>query len=222
MSTAEQQREVEVVVGTVSGITSKGPDKWTIAVSPDGSQYSRNLWTKDVGLSQALPNYVGRRLAFTCGVSHWTNQQNQPVRSLWINEVSEAPPEGALATIGQQGVPQQVLQQAQPQPAPVVQLPPPSAPTQQPVATAPADDRETMIMRQTAAKCAVWTLPTLPVEERTFPHLVLVAEGWYAYFTRGRDAVPNLPAAGEVQGTGAPQLPGMPAPGFTDPDDIPF
>ena len=53
MSTMGQdgQAEVEVVTGTVTGIITKGPDKWQVAVKTDPtSQYSKNLWTKDYDL----------------------------------------------------------------------------------------------------------------------------------------------------------------------------
>lgn len=224
MTVIEQERETEVVIGTVKGVTQKRPDTWTVEVAPDGSQYSRNLWTKDVSLVQALQQrYLQQRLMFSCGISNWTNQQGQPVRSLWVNSVSEAPPAGAVQTLGQTGTPQQVLQQAQPQ---VVQMPTTAAPTSE-------VERETRIMRQAAAKCAVWMLGTLPAEERTFPHLVTIAEGWFLYFTHGREAFPTAAPAGPVQGTGQPLQ--LPVPGLTDQqmqqgqpigqysaDDIPF
>src|SRR5262252_1841751 len=108
MSTAQQ--ESEVVSGTINGIIQKGPDRWQVAVIPTGSQYAKNLWTKDAGLVNQLSAMIGQQQGFNCGVSHWNMNDGTPVRSLWINGV------------GQPQQPQQWGQaqqpQAQPQPAP--------------------------------------------------------------------------------------------------------
>ena len=85
----QAEKETEMVVGTISAITQKGPDKWQVAVKPEGSQYAKNLWTKDGELVGSLSQKIGQHGAFVCGVSNWTNQSGQDVRSLWINSVGD-------------------------------------------------------------------------------------------------------------------------------------
>ena len=87
MTTYAQERETEQIIGVVTGVVQKGADKWQAVVQADGSQYTKNLWTKDQNVVMYLTSQIGNRLAFLCNVSHWTNQQNQPVRSLWIDQV---------------------------------------------------------------------------------------------------------------------------------------
>jgi hypothetical protein len=81
-----QERETEFVAGVIQGITQKGADKWQVAVQPDGSNYAKNLWTKDAELVDSLGALIGQHRAFVCGVSHWTMNDGKQVRSLWINE----------------------------------------------------------------------------------------------------------------------------------------
>ena len=81
--TETQERETELVVGTIGGITQKKADTWTVAVSPDGSQYAKNLWTKDAELVESLSTKLGQIGAFVCGASHWEKDGKQ-IRSLWI------------------------------------------------------------------------------------------------------------------------------------------
>ena len=85
MSTTEQEREIEVVAGTIEGVIQKKPDTWQVAVKSDGSQYDKKLWTKDAELVQSLTAKLGQHGAFVCGASYWTNQSGTQVRSLWIN-----------------------------------------------------------------------------------------------------------------------------------------
>src|SRR5580765_6323531 len=82
---AQQPRETEQIIGTLTGIVTKGPDKWQAVVMPDGSQYTKNLWTKDQALVGSLATMIGVRLAFAGNVSHWNMQDGTPVRSLWID-----------------------------------------------------------------------------------------------------------------------------------------
>ena len=84
-----EERPQEYVAGVIEGVTQKKPDTWQIVVKPDGSQYSKNLWTKDGELVGRLTPLIGQHRAFVCGVSDWTNAQGNPVRSLWINEIQE-------------------------------------------------------------------------------------------------------------------------------------
>jgi hypothetical protein len=99
----EQERETEQIIGTVTGVIQKGADKWQAVVAVDGSQYTKNLWTKDTQLVQYLSSQIGNRLAFACNVSHWNLQDGTPVRSLWIDVVG--PP--AVGSPAMAGPPQQ-------------------------------------------------------------------------------------------------------------------
>ena len=93
-----EQRETEYVAGVIAGIIQKAADKWQVAVKPEGSQYAKNLWTKDPALVAALSAKIGQAGGFVCGVSHWTNQSGQAVRSLWIDRLSDVQPESAQAS----------------------------------------------------------------------------------------------------------------------------
>lgn len=95
----EEQKETEFISGVIEGIIQKAVDKWQVAVKPDGSQYAKNLWTKDGELVTALTAKIGSQGAFVCGVSHWTNNEGKSIRSLWINEVGDASnPPSSVAT----------------------------------------------------------------------------------------------------------------------------
>lgn len=82
-------KETEMVVGTIAGVTKKKPDTWTVQVKADGSDYAKNLWTKDSALVAVLEDKLGQHGAFVCGVSLWTNNEGKEVRSLWINSVGD-------------------------------------------------------------------------------------------------------------------------------------
>lgn len=81
--------EQEIVSGTIGGVTIKREGVWTVSVTPNGSQYSKNLWTKDKNLVSALSSKVGEHGSFVCNVSHW-ERDGRTVRSLWIAEGNEA------------------------------------------------------------------------------------------------------------------------------------
>ena len=89
MSETEQEREIEVVAGVIEGVTQKKPDTWQVEVKPEGSQYTKKLWTKDSELVAALTAKLGQAGAFVCGASYWKNQAGAEVRSLWINSLSD-------------------------------------------------------------------------------------------------------------------------------------
>ena len=93
-----EQKETEFVSGVISGINQKAADKWQVVVKPEGTQYAKNLWTKDAELVTALTAKIGSQGAFVCGVSHWTNNEGKAVKSLWINEVGGENPTGSVAT----------------------------------------------------------------------------------------------------------------------------
>jgi leucyl aminopeptidase (aminopeptidase T) len=83
-----EEREIELVAGTIGGITQKKADTWTVAVTPEGSQYAKNLWSKDADLIDALSRKIGEHGAFVCGASYWQLDGKQ-VRSLWIDSLSD-------------------------------------------------------------------------------------------------------------------------------------
>ncbi len=177
--------ESEVVQGTVVGIIQKGADKWQIAVQPPDSQYSKNLWTKDETLVAQLSQVIGSQQSFMCGVSHWTNQSGQPVRSLWINGVGPgvaqaAPPSQPSVSAQAPGPTQaQGWQSAPPMQtlAPQQYLPP------QPP---PQDERETKIHRQTASKVAGILMGYLPPEvPRTYDTFMTLCERLVRYYEHG-------------------------------------
>jgi hypothetical protein len=84
-----EEREIELVAGTIGGITQKKADTWTVAVTPEGSQYAKNLWTKDADLVVSLGAKLGEHGAFVCGASYWTMNDGTQVRSLWIDSVAD-------------------------------------------------------------------------------------------------------------------------------------
>ena len=102
---SETEREQEIVLGVIQGITQKGEDKWQVAVKPDGSEYTKNLWTKSRQTVDALSSLIGEHRAFVCSVSHWTNQSGKPVRSLWLENIQQ---EGQAAPA--QAAPQKVVE----------------------------------------------------------------------------------------------------------------
>jgi hypothetical protein len=208
MSTYAPERETEQIIGVITGIVQKGPDKWQAVVQPDGSQYTKNLWTKDAALVGYLSSQIGNRLAFLCNASHWTNNQNQPVRSLWI-EVVGAPAVGSPALAGP---PQQPQGAPPPQQATVVQ------PVVTPMAAQPAGDlREQKIHRQTAAKVAAILLGYLPEGERTMATLLILSERLVAYFDTG---MPQAESLDDLMNRAMPASMDE-APPHSD-DDIPF
>jgi hypothetical protein len=85
----QAEKEQELVSGTIGGITQKKADTWTVAVTPEGAQYAKNLWTKSTSLVEALQGKLGQHGAFVCNASYWTRQDGQQVRSLWIEAESD-------------------------------------------------------------------------------------------------------------------------------------
>jgi hypothetical protein len=86
---SEQEKEQELVAGTIGGITQKKADTWTVAVTPEGSQYAKNLWTKSTSLVEALQAKLGQHGAFVCNASYWTMNDGKQVRSLWIESEAD-------------------------------------------------------------------------------------------------------------------------------------
>jgi hypothetical protein len=225
----EQERETEQVIGVVTGLVHKGQDKFQAVVQPDGSQYTKNLWTKDEQLVSYLSSQIGNRLAFACNVSNWNLQDGTPVRSLWIDQVG--PPALGSPAMAGPSAPQQPWERAQaaqqganvtvqPQPG-VIQAPQePSRYQQEKEAERP------YIHRQSAAKIAAILLGYLPESERTLSTLFVVSERLVAYFNEGlpapetldqliNRAMPN--SVDPAQGTGYDNQPPLPSD-----NDIPF
>jgi len=208
---AAQERETEQIIGTISGIVQKGPDRWQAVVQPDGSQYTRNLWTKDASLVGYLTSQIGNRLAFLCNKSHWTNNSGQPVTSLWIDVVG-SPTVGSPALAGPPA-----------QAPPTQAFPPPAQPwpqaQAQPVAQAPQPDlREQKIHRQTASKVAAQLLGYLPENERTMATLLVLSERLVAYYDSG---LPNAETLDDLMNRAMPASMDEGPPPHDD-SDIPF
>jgi hypothetical protein len=220
--TVAPQAETEVVVGVIQGIIAKGADKWQVEVNT-GQQNPRRLWTKDASLVGQLSMMIGQQTSFLCGISHWTNNQGQPVRSLWINGVGQAvaqqpPQQQPVIPMPQQPQPvaqQQQQWQPQPQATPMVGMQPQAQP--QPVAHVEqrtSDSvREFRIMRQTASKVAAILISHTPAEQRTLDNVLRLAEQLVGYYEHGMQKAAENPGDG-----GDPGSQGIP---HTD-DEIPF
>lgn len=94
-----------------------------------------------------------------------------------------------------------------------------TAPQQQPVQQQPSSDqRETRIMRQTAGKLAVATMPLVPSEQRTFQNQIALAEAWVRYFVSGPPQQQQEQQQAQPQPTQEQQMAAMAG----QDDDIPF
>lgn len=87
---SEQERETELVSGTIKGVTLKKPGQWQVEVQPQGSQYTKKLWTKDADLVHSLEGKLQQESVFVCEPSYWINQSGQEIRSLWIKSNTTA------------------------------------------------------------------------------------------------------------------------------------
>lgn len=105
----EEQKEIEVVQGVIEGVTQKKPDTWQVEVKPEGSQYTKKLWTKDAELVTSLTAKLGQAGAFVCGASYWTNNEGKQVRSLWINGLSDGTETSTERVAAPAAAPQAVL-----------------------------------------------------------------------------------------------------------------
>jgi len=178
MTTPTQTTETEIVQGTVVGIIQKKPDTWQVAVQPPGSQYNKNLWTKDQALVAQLSQMIGSQQSFLCGASTWFNPRvNQEVRSLWINGVGPGVaqqatplPQPAMASAApgptmQDNAAFAGMQTMQPQMPPQAPQPPlPSQPVAWDGAVPTPAQKELRIMREAASKVAAILMGYLPPE----------------------------------------------------------
>lgn len=176
--------ESVVVNGSVEGIEVKPNGRYVVRVREHGStsQYPLSLNTKEQALAQQMMNAVGQSFSFICGLSHWTNQNGQPVTSKWINGVAPI-----------QGQPQpQPTPQPQPQWSGAAPPQPPQPPQSPPGATNDAFIRRVSWLA--AVPAAVAALDHLPEEQRTVPALVkmtdflaqtAIARGEHGFDTNG-------------------------------------
>ena len=222
--TVAPQAETEIVSGIIQGIVAKGQDKWQVEVNV-GQQNPRRLWTKDQALVGQLSMMIGQQTSFLCGISHWTNNQGQNVRSLWINGVGQgagvpqaAMPQQPVAPLpvapqpqAQAWPQQQPIMQQQPQQAPTVVTPQavPMGPVAQMSAPRsdwiPEADREKRIHRQTATKVASILISHVPAEQRTVDNVLALSERLVAYYENGL-------AQSVMDGGSGPDYPADPGP----------
>jgi hypothetical protein len=185
--------ESVVVNGTVEGMEIKNNGRIVVKVREIGSnsQYALSLNTKEQGLAQQMGNSIGQAFSFICGLSHWTNNQGQPVTSKWINGVAplqggmqQAPPQQQYQGQPQQqmqGQPQQWGGQPQQQQMPPQQQQPQYVP-QVPQSSPQGDQRPTddayirRVSWLAALEPAVAALVYLPEEQRSVAALVKMAD----------------------------------------------
>ena len=245
MSTIPQEREQEQIVGVITGVVHKGEDKYQVVVQPDGSQYTKNLWTKEEGLVSTASTLIGQRLAFLCNVSHWKHNDGTPVRSLWLETFGPVTPDSPAM----QGPPQNAWEAAQQAQAvaqtppqysgavnvPVPQMPQPTVPQPAfpvipvtPTVTQPVhehlpvpDSRELKIHRQTASKVAAIMLTHVKPEDRTMSTLLVLAERLVNYYDQGLPQAPIVTLDDLITQATPRTVDEGPPPLPTD-DDIPF
>jgi len=202
MSVVEQT--TEVVAGVIREVTTHpSGDKWAVNVQPDGSQFTKNLWTKNHQMAYELSQMTGQREAFLVNVN---NDPNTGKNYRWIAERGPAA-----------AVPQAPVVQSQPG-----VLPPPAAPQPQqpqsvqqpqsatvtpqviPFAGQPAvtttsrlsdEERESRIMRQAATKVASILISHVPAEQRTLDNVLRLSEQLMGYYRNG--LVMTQPAAAD-------------------------
>jgi hypothetical protein len=93
------EREIELVAGTIGGITQKKADTWTIQVTPEGSNYAKNLWTKDADLVESLAAKIGQQGAFVGSLGAPYTVQGKEVRSWWIDSMENADAVEAVSSV---------------------------------------------------------------------------------------------------------------------------
>ena len=186
-----------------------------LAVQPDGNGWTKiqtdqgdfsTKWPEPIAEAQM---HLGQRvqIAFEMGEAKQSQRTGQ-----WF-------PAPRYFKRVQQGYQQPMQPQAfagQQQPMPMQpQVPPQAAPQRD-----DGRERELRIMRQAAGKLAVWTMPLVPSEQRTFQNQLAVAEAWMRYFVGGIQATRPEPAPAPAALTQEQQmaLAGTPS----QDDDIPF
>lgn len=137
----QAEREIELVAGTIGGITQKKADTWTIQVTPPGSNFAKNLWTKDADLVTSLSAKIGQEGAFVGSLGASYMVQGKEVRSWWIDHASDGTENLPVAT------PAAAPKATTSQPAPRVYAP---------------DLKDRMIVRQSALKAAAEIVAASP------------------------------------------------------------
>jgi hypothetical protein len=202
----------QVIEATILAVTPDG-NGWT-KINTDQGDFSTK-WPEPVAEAQM---HVGQRvqIAYEMGEAKQSQRTGQwfpaPRYFKRVQSGYQAP----------QGPPPQFAGQQQPvyaQAPPMQQAPPPQVIPQPQQSTRGTRDADMEIMRQAAAKCAVWTMPLVPSEERTFQNQIAVAEAWLRYFVGGVEATrvrqPAAPALTQEQQMAMAGAPGQD-------DDIPF
>jgi hypothetical protein len=223
-----QPMEAEHIQGVIIGVqTHRSGDKWLIEIQPDGSQYTKNIWTKDQAAAYQLSQMAGQHQAFAVNVNH---DQQTNKKYMWLAMAGAAPqPQQQQPAPLPVQPPMQMpmagpapVQQTQTFPLPVqAQLPPPLP--AMPVATLQAqprvtqDMKEDRIMREAASKVASILISHVPAEQRTLDNVISLSERLVRYYEYG--AV--QPFAGGAQTHEDPGEPGPQGIPHTD-DDIPF
>lgn len=141
-----EQREVEIVTGTVTGVaqgvTQKGEPLWKVEVrvNPD-DKYTRKLNTKSEDQARASQALIGKVASFEASGSPWKNSEGKPVTSWWINAVNP----GVLPTASEGSA---AVTQPHSDTSGVAAQPPSGTGSF-------SDPRQASIEKQVALKCAV-------------------------------------------------------------------
>jgi hypothetical protein len=218
-----QPIEAEYIAGVIVGVTThRSGDKWLIEIQPDGSAYTKNIWTKDQAAAYQLSQMQGLHQGFMVNVN--VDQQTNK-RYMWLAMAGASPP--ATLPQPQPQMPQQpaaipVAPPMQPQipmqPQPVqAQMPQPLPPL--PVATVSTqprvtqDQKEDRIMREAASKVASILISHVPAEQRTLDNVISLSERLVRYYEYG-----VVTPFGGMQSEEDPGSQGIPH----DDSDIPF
>lgn len=167
-------------------------------VNTDQGEFSTKYQDRGVEAQQ----YVGQRvlIAFQQGDPR-QGRNGQWYQSRYLSGITS--PGYVQPQLQQQ---QGFAQQPSPQGVAPQQQPQANVQPQQPPIQRGEDEntRNTRIMRQTAAKLAVWTMPLVPSEQRSFENQLAIAEAWMRYFIGGAAGTGLVP-------NGVPAEPGIPA-----------
>ena len=229
---SNQPIEGEYIAGVIIQVQAhRSGDKWLIEIQPDGSQYTKNIWTKDQQAAYQLAQMAGQHQGFMVNVNvdQQTNKRymwlamagasapaalpQQPVQPMPQQPQMPMPPVGIGAAVMPVGMPQGPIPvQAQMPTAPMPQLPTASITTQPRVTQ---DQKEDRIMREAASKVASILISHVPAEQRTLDNVIALSERLVRYYEHG---VVQPFAGGAQEDPNDPGPQGIP---HAD-DDIPF
>ena len=199
----------QVVEATILAVTPDG-NGWT-KINTDQGDFSTK-WPEPIAEAQM---HLGQRVqvVFELGEAKQSQRTGQwfPAPRYFKRVQS-----GYQQPMQPQGFAGQAPQMA---PQPMQQAPQPQVVPQPQQSTRGTRDADMEIMRQAAAKCAVWTMPLVPSEERTFQNQIAVAEAWLRYFVGGVEATRvRQPAPAALTQEQQMAMAGGPS----QDDDIPF